>query len=137
MISLNKKIFLAALSSVFFSSASYATHSDENRDLEGSQRVSHSIPNEVIEAVEENKQRLLRNMQGKRKLIVSQYPYGMDDEGRAPGDKNYGAAESDSLIELLISKKVQYITWGVKDFKAMSPSEMNNYMRAINYTELW
>lgn len=137
MMILNKKIFLAVLSTVVFSSASYATHSDENRELEDSQRASHSVPDEVVKAVEENKQRVLRNLQGKRKLIVSQYPYGIDDEGRQPGDKNYGAAESDFLIEFLIKKGDDDITWGFKNYKTMPSDERMKYMRAINYTESW
>ena len=131
MLILDKKIFLAALSTVFFLSVSYAM--DPAQD----QKTSHSVPAKVIEAVEKNKQRVLQKSPEEERSRASKYPYGVDIEGRHPGDKNYGAAESDFLIQSLISKGAQDITWGVVNFKAMSPKEMDHYMKAIYYTELW
>ena len=131
----NKKIFIAILSTVFFSSASYAMNSDEIMDLDS--RAPHSVPAHVIEAVEQNKQSLLRDsgLLDKEKLRISQFSYGVDAYGRHPGDKNYGAYDSDEMIEILKSNGAQHITWGIVNFEALSSSEKEDYLTNINYTE--
>jgi len=132
MIFLNKKVFLTALSSVFFSSASYAMNPDENRDLDHHHLPSHSVSARMIEAVEKIKQRIIPDLLNEEKLRISQYPYGVDVYGRHPGDKNYGAFDSDELIELLKSNGAQDITWGVANFETMSPHEIEKYIRSIH-----
>ncbi|MBX9787237.1 MAG: hypothetical protein K2Y08_07870 [Alphaproteobacteria bacterium] len=110
---------------------------DKNMDLDNSKRTPPPVSAEVIKAVKENKQRVLRTLPDEEKLTISKYPEGVDVHGRHPGDKNYGASESDSLIEDLIRKGDDDITWCVIDFKDISSPKMEKYMRAINYTELW
>jgi hypothetical protein len=129
----NKKVFSAILSAVFFSSASNAMSSNEIMDLDV--RAPHSVPAHIIEAVEQNKQRLLSDFSDEEKLRFSQYPYGVDVYGRRPGDKNYGAYDSDEMIETLRSNGAREITWGVVNFETLSSSEKEDYMTHINYTE--
>lgn len=130
----NKKVFLTVLSTVFSLSASYAMNPDEHMDLD--RRASHSVPAHVIEAVEKNKQRHLPHITLEEDILrVSQYTYGVDVYGRHPGDTNYGAYDSDEMIEILKSNGAQDITWGVVNFEALSSSEKEDYMKNINYTE--
>ena len=132
MIVLYKKLFLAVLSSIFFSSTSYAMNPDENTDLDHRHFPSHSVTARMIEAVEKIKQRILPDLPNEVKLRISQCPYGVDVYGRHLGDKNYGAFDADETIESMKSNGVQDITWGVVNFETMSPNEIEKYMRSIH-----